>query len=56
MNANLRHYQAAAAALAKADRSWLEQLITRKVPLASATEALDPSPQDVKVVISIAED
>src|SRR3954467_6983373 len=31
VNANLRHYQAAAEALAKADRSWLERLVTRRV-------------------------
>jgi threonine dehydrogenase-like Zn-dependent dehydrogenase len=33
VNANKRHYQMGAEALAKADRRWLERLITRKVPL-----------------------
>ncbi len=33
VNANRRHYEAAAAALAAADRAWLERLITRRVPL-----------------------
>jgi threonine dehydrogenase-like Zn-dependent dehydrogenase len=53
VNANRRHYEAAAAALAAADRSWLERLITRRVPLESYTEALETRPGDVKVVIEI---
>jgi threonine dehydrogenase-like Zn-dependent dehydrogenase len=53
VNANHRHYQAAAAALAAADRSWLERIITRRVPLESYTEALETKPDDVKVVIEI---
>jgi threonine dehydrogenase-like Zn-dependent dehydrogenase len=53
VNANLRHYDAAAGALAKADRSWLERLITRRVPLERFAEALDRRPDDVKVVIEL---
>ena len=34
VNANRRHYDAAADALAEADRAWLARLITRRVPLA----------------------
>jgi hypothetical protein len=41
----------AAAALASADRSWLDGLITRRVPLARWHDALVPQPGDVKVVI-----
>ena len=33
VNANRRHYYRAAKVLAKADRSWLGQLITRRVAL-----------------------
>src|SRR5919197_5814742 len=33
VNANRRHYEQAAEALAKADGAWLERLITRRVPL-----------------------
>jgi threonine dehydrogenase-like Zn-dependent dehydrogenase len=51
VNANRRHYEAAAAALAAADRDWLAQLITRRVPLANWQEALDNRPDDIKVVI-----
>src|SRR5579875_386701 len=55
VNANRRHYEAAADALAKADRSWLERLISRRVPLQRWADALDRSPDDVKVVVEVAE-
>ncbi|MFN2566000.1 MAG: glucose 1-dehydrogenase [Gemmatimonadaceae bacterium] len=51
VNANRRHYEAAGAALAAADRSWLERLITRRVPLKRWADALERRPDDVKVVI-----
>jgi threonine dehydrogenase-like Zn-dependent dehydrogenase len=51
VNANLRHYRAAAEALARADRAWLDRLITRKVPLARWQEAYDRRPGDVKTVL-----
>ncbi len=51
VNANRRHYEARAAALARADKSWLSRLITRRVPLASWEQALQRQPHDVKVVI-----
>jgi len=51
VNANLRHYRAAVAALAQADRSWLQQLISRRVPLERWPEALVRGPNDVKPVI-----
>ena len=51
VNANLRHYQAGAEALAKADRQWLGRLISRRVPLAKWREAYDRQPTDVKVVL-----
>jgi len=53
VNANRRHYEMAAGALARADRSWLERLITRRVPLERFQEALDRRPDDVKVVIEL---
>jgi len=55
VNANRRHYEQAADALAKADRSWLERLITRRLPLHRADEALHTEENDVKVVIEIGE-
>jgi glucose 1-dehydrogenase len=53
VNANRRHYEAAAAALAKADPQWLGGLITRRVPLDHWQEALSRGPDDVKVVIEV---
>jgi threonine dehydrogenase-like Zn-dependent dehydrogenase len=54
VNANRRHYEAAAKALADADRDWLRALITRRVPLERWQEALERRPDDVKVVVSLA--
>jgi glucose 1-dehydrogenase len=51
VNANRRHYEAAAEALARADRRWLESLISRRVPLDCWMEALEDRPDDIKVVI-----
>jgi glucose 1-dehydrogenase len=51
VNANLRHYQMAAESLARADRAWLERLITRRVPLVRFTEAFERRKDDIKVVI-----
>lgn len=51
VNANHKHYDMAADALARADRGWLEQLITRRVPLERWAEALEHRPGDIKVII-----
>ena len=53
VNAGRRHWEQAAEALAAADRGWLSGLITRRVPLASWTEALDRQPEDIKVVVEL---
>ncbi len=53
VNANRRHYEAAAATLAKADHGWLERLVSRTVPLEKFGDALVRQPDDVKVVIEI---
>lgn len=53
VNANLQHYDLAAAALARADPGWLDRLITRRVPLDRAGDAFDPQPDDVKVIITL---
>jgi threonine dehydrogenase-like Zn-dependent dehydrogenase len=52
VNANLRHYEQAADALAKADPDWLEQLVSRRVPLADFADAFEPRDDDVKVVLT----
>ena len=54
VNANRRHWALGAEALARADRRWLERLITRRFPLERWREALTPAPNDIKTVIEIA--
>ena len=53
VNANRRHYEAAATASGEADRDWLRALITRRVPLDRWQEALERKPDDVKVVVEL---
>lgn len=55
VNANRRHYEQAADALAKADRGWLDRLITRRVPMDGFADALHKGPDDVKVVVDLRE-
>ena len=55
VNANRRHYYRAAQVLARADRSWLEQLVTRRVDPDAFEQALDRDPDDIKVVIEFAQ-
>jgi threonine dehydrogenase-like Zn-dependent dehydrogenase len=52
VNANRRHYERAAASLAVADRAWLEQLITRRVPIERFAEAFERRPSDVKTILT----
>ena len=44
VNANRRHYRDAADALAKADKTWLSRVISRRVPLSRWQEALERGP------------
>jgi threonine dehydrogenase-like Zn-dependent dehydrogenase len=53
VNANLRHYTQAAEALAHADLSWLDRLVTRRVPLSRFADAFEAQPDDVKTVITL---
>jgi threonine dehydrogenase-like Zn-dependent dehydrogenase len=53
VNANRRHYELAADALARADADWLDRLITRRVPLERFAEALEERPGDVKTMIEL---
>ncbi|MDQ1666476.1 MAG: glucose 1-dehydrogenase [Actinomycetota bacterium] len=53
VNANRRHYEAAADALSKADASWLGRLITRRVPLEQYAGAFVRQAGDVKVVLEL---
>ena len=53
VNANRRHYDLAVDALARADRDWLAQLVTRRVPMADWPKALERGSDDVKVVVDL---
>jgi threonine dehydrogenase-like Zn-dependent dehydrogenase len=53
VNANQRHFAAAADVLAGADDSWLERLVSRRVPLHQAGEAFEAQDGDVKVVVEL---
>lgn len=51
VNANRRHYRAAAVALARADKEWLARLITRRVALSQWREAFETRAGDVKTIL-----
>jgi threonine dehydrogenase-like Zn-dependent dehydrogenase len=51
VNANKRHWYKAGNLLARADRDWLSRLITRRVPPEHFMQALERTPDDIKVVI-----
>ena len=53
VNAARAHYEAAANVLAKADRAWLQGLISRRVPMDRWPEVLERRPDDVKVVLEL---
>lgn len=53
VNAARENWVDGVAALAAADRSWLESLITRRVPMTSWTDALAKGEDDVKVVVDL---
>lgn len=53
VNASRANYEQAAEALAKADRGWLERLITRRVPMTGFVDGLSKHIDDVKVVVDL---
>jgi threonine dehydrogenase-like Zn-dependent dehydrogenase len=53
VNANRRHYEAAAEALTSADRDWLGRLITRRIPLDRYADGFARQVGDVKVVLDL---
>ena len=55
VNANKRHWYKAGEALARADRKWLERLITRREKPENFKQALDRKPDDIKVVVQFSE-
>jgi glucose 1-dehydrogenase len=55
VNANRRHYEMAADALACTGKRWLERLITRRVSLERWHEALEHRKGDIKVIVDFAQ-
>ena len=51
VNANRLHYEMAGEALRKADKAWLEALITRREPVEQWTRSLERQPDDIKVIV-----
>ena len=51
VNANKRHYELAATALAQADPNWLAGLITRQVAIGQWADAYTRRPDDIKTVL-----
>jgi threonine dehydrogenase-like Zn-dependent dehydrogenase len=54
VNANKRHWYKAAGVLARADRTWLQQLLTRRERPEQFMRALERDADDIKVVIEFA--
>jgi glucose 1-dehydrogenase len=55
VNANRDHYQRALQALMRADRDWLSGLITRRLPIARWSEALEHREGDIKTIIEFSQ-
>jgi threonine dehydrogenase-like Zn-dependent dehydrogenase len=55
VNANKRHWYKAAESLARADRSWLARLVSRRERPADFAKALQRGPDDIKVVVQFAD-
>jgi threonine dehydrogenase-like Zn-dependent dehydrogenase len=55
VNANKRHWYKAGEALARADRKWLERLITRRERPEAFMQALHREADDIKVIVQFAE-
>jgi glucose 1-dehydrogenase len=53
VNAARRHYDQAAEALARADPTWLDRLLTREVPISAWPDALGKGPEDIKVTVRL---
>jgi len=53
VNAALSHYALAMSLLSRTDPSWLQRLISRRVPIDHWPEAIERQPDDVKVVLDM---
>jgi len=55
VNANKRHWYKAGEALARADRTWLSRMITRRERPDAFMKALHREPDDIKVIVQFTE-
>ena len=55
VNANKRHWYKAGEVLARADASWLSQLVTRREKPDDFLRALNRQPDDIKVVVQFSD-
>jgi threonine dehydrogenase-like Zn-dependent dehydrogenase len=55
VNANKRQWYRAGLTLAKADRTWLAKLITRREKPENFRQALERQPDDIQVIIQFSE-
>ena len=55
VNANKRHWYKAGNLLARADRTWLSRLITRREKPENFKQALERKPDDIKVIIQFSD-
>ena len=55
VNANKRHWYKAGEVLARADRSWLARLVTRRERPEDFAKALERRSEDIKVIVQFAE-
>ncbi len=51
VNANRRHYEMADKILRRADKAWLNALISRREPIEQWTQSLKRQPDDIKVIV-----
>lgn len=54
VNANRHHYDLAQKSLLEADQTWLQKLISRRVPVSQWREVLQRNADDIKVVLEFA--
>jgi len=55
VNANRAHYEMAGEVLRRADKAWLERLITRRTPVEQWTQALERQDDDIKVIVDFSQ-
>jgi threonine dehydrogenase-like Zn-dependent dehydrogenase len=55
VNANRAHYEMAGEVLRRADKAWLDRLITRREPVEQWTQALEQQDDDIKVIVDFSQ-